>query len=181
VLERLKLRATVYVATAFIGATSRWLADIGEGDRPVLSADDMRAVPSSVAEFGAHSHTHAPLDVTDSATVRHEMAESKRLLEEALARPVTTFAYPFGYERTTTRRLVREAGYTSACRVGYRHSEPHEDLFALSRVPVYGNVNLERFEQLLGSDLALRGRRMAAAAWRPLRQALAPVTQRRAA
>jgi len=173
ILERLQLTATVYVPTAYIGATSAWLESSGEGDRRVLSIDEMTAVPASTIEFGAHSHTHPTLDTLPAAIAREEITRSRRILEDALGRSVSTFAYPFGYERRSTRELVRQAGYASACRVGYRHSTQAEDVFALSRIPVYAGDDLGRFTKLLQSDAGLRGRRAVAAAWRPVRRAAA--------
>jgi peptidoglycan/xylan/chitin deacetylase (PgdA/CDA1 family) len=177
VLERLGLRTTVYVPTAYIGQTSRWLADLGEGARPLLSASEMRSLPATLVEFGSHSHTHPALDVVSTASARAEISGSKRLLEETLARPVTTFAYPFGNERAATRRLVAEAGYTCACRVGYRHSSTDEDVFGLARIPVYAGVDVDAFATLLSSAAGLRGRRAVAAGWRPIRRGLARLTR----
>jgi peptidoglycan/xylan/chitin deacetylase (PgdA/CDA1 family) len=173
VLERLGLTATVYVPTAYIGATSAWLEQIGEGSRRILSADEMAAVSPAVVEFGAHSHTHRALDTLPLDEVRKEVTISKRTLEEALGRPASTFAYPFGYERTSTRALVREAGYSSACAVGYRHSRATDDVYALPRVPVYAGTDLRSFELLLGSDARLRSRRMVSRAWRSTRRVTA--------
>lgn len=44
--------------------------------------------------------------------VRHELAESKRLLEEHLGRPVTQLAWPCGWFTDAMVDLAREAGYT---------------------------------------------------------------------
>lgn len=170
VLQRLRLVATVYVPTAYIGRTSGWLAKVGEGARRVLSAEEMRAVPATTIEFGAHSHTHPALDALAPTAARDEVVRSKCTLEDVLGRSITTFAYPFGYERHSTRTLVRQAGFASACRVGYRHSAVEEDVYALSRVPVYHAVDLRSFERLLATDDSLRPRRAIASAWRQLRR-----------
>ncbi len=174
VLERFGFRATVFVPTAYIGGSSSWLARIGEGDRPLLTAEELRELASMV-EFGAHSHTHAALDAVPLEAARTEVELSKRVLEETIGREVATFAYPFGYESPAVRRLVAGAGYASACRVGYAISPASEDVYGLSRLPVAGNVSLESFAALVEGQLSLRGKRVLSYAWRPLRRGISRI------
>ena len=44
-------------------------------------------------------------------TALEELSRSRRVLEDALARPVTTVSYPFGTHDPNVTRLAREAGY----------------------------------------------------------------------
>lgn len=46
--------------------------------------------------------------------IRHELAESRRQIEERTGRPVTHLCYPWHVSGPTARRLVREVGYRSA-------------------------------------------------------------------
>jgi peptidoglycan/xylan/chitin deacetylase (PgdA/CDA1 family) len=175
VLCRHGFGATIYAPTAYLGSTSRWLDDIGEGDRPILSVSELREVASAGIECGSHSHTHAKLDVLDDDAVRREVELSKQLLEDALGSEVRSFAYPFGYEVATTRRLVAAAGYSTACRVNYARSGPDEDVYGLSRVPVTGQAKLEAFAALVDGRRSLAARRALSVAWRRLRRSVAAV------
>lgn len=141
--------ATLYVVAGLVGESSRWLAPLGEGNRPMLDADELRLLARSGIEIGGHTMTHPELDVLCPATARAEIGESRRLLEEILGAPVTSFAYPHGYNSRATRRIVAEAGFRSAVRVRHAHSELHESEFGLSRLIITEDLDPDRFMALL--------------------------------
>ena len=71
----------------------------------------------STLTIGSHGHSHQKLAGLDEASQRHELTESKRILESRLGREITALAYPYGWpgaynERTKT--LTAEAGYRLA-------------------------------------------------------------------
>jgi peptidoglycan/xylan/chitin deacetylase (PgdA/CDA1 family) len=136
VLQRYGFPATLYVTTAFVGGTSRWLAPEGEGDRPMLTWAQLAEVSAGGIECGGHTHTHPRLDSLEPAEMREEILTCRDLLEARLGAPVRTFAYPFGFYNGRVKSLVRRAGYTSACAVNYAFSSAGEDPFALSRLMV---------------------------------------------
>jgi peptidoglycan/xylan/chitin deacetylase (PgdA/CDA1 family) len=72
-------------------------------------------------EFGSHSVTHPVLSRVGPEQLAHELAASKRRIEEAIGKRVDTFAYPVGGEgayNDTVLAAVRDAGYRLA--VSYR-------------------------------------------------------------
>lgn len=174
ILERLRFPATLYVTTGYIDETSRWLADLGEGDRPMLSWDEIRAVASAGIECGAHTVTHAELDVLPRSMAYAEIRASKTRLEDILGDEVRTFAYPHGYASSKTRRLVAEAGFESACRVRHALSSSSEDRYALSRVIMTEEIGDAAMEDLFGDDSPLPVAppvdRMGARPWRLVRR-----------
>jgi peptidoglycan/xylan/chitin deacetylase (PgdA/CDA1 family) len=89
------------------------------------------------------------LDIMPSAAAFAEIQRSKFDLEYHLGRAVQTFAYPYGYASRTTRRLVQQAGFTSACRVRHALSSAGEDRFALSRIIVTGDTSVGGLQSLL--------------------------------
>ena len=115
VLRQYGFVATLYISTAFINGTSRWLRHEQETTRPILTWKQLTEIRSADIECGAHSHSHPQLDTLLSAAAREEIRQSKRLLEDYLGCEVCSFAYPFGYYTSGIRQIVREAGYTSAC------------------------------------------------------------------
>ena len=168
VLEQFGCRATLYIPTAYVGMTSRWMDLIGEGNRPILDWDTLRQLPSSI-ECGAHSHTHPQLDILGLAAVREEIFLSKQLLEAHLQHPILSFCYPHGFSSRSVRRLVKEAGFMAAC-AGLM---PTDDIFALPRLFVTPDMVVERFAQLLTKRPSLAERRIrpvASAAFRLARR-----------
>lgn len=150
VLQRYGFQATLYVATAFISSTSRWLEREGETQRQMLTWQQLREISAQGIECGAHSHRHLQLDVLPLPAIKDEIMQSKELLEQNLSSQVMSFAYPFGYSTATVRRLVRERGYTSACAVKHAMSSEATDSFALSRLMVRVGTDSTAFAALLG-------------------------------
>ncbi len=164
--------ATLYVATAFVSDTSRFLQREQETTRPMLTWEQLIEIAAAGIECGAHSHQHEQLDVLSMELARDEIVRSKKLLEEKLSRVITSFAYPYGYYRSAIKQLVRAAGYTSACAVRYRVSSPADDPFALSRLIVTAGTDLDRFAELVqgrSPQLHPAYERTRALAWRCLR------------
>ncbi len=156
ILERYGFAATLYVVTQLVGATSRWLTDLGEGNRPMLTWDEVRLIADhGLIECGAHTLTHPELDILSPRAAGKEIRASKAELEEHLGRQVGSFAYPHGYSSPTTRRLAREAGFTSACRVRHAISSPDEDRLALSRIIMTSDIDTEQMGPLLTGETGL--------------------------
>lgn len=148
--------ATLYVSTAFLNGTSRWLQAERETLRPVLSWKQLLQISSSPIECGAHTHSHLQLDTLSVAQARWEIGHSKHLLEQRLERSIQTFAYPFGYHSVHTRQLVREAGFTSACAVRRAIRSDANDPFTLQRCMVGTDTTLDEFAALLSRPVTLR-------------------------
>jgi O-antigen biosynthesis protein len=149
ILERFHLPATLFVVAGYVGAKSRWLGQIGEGDRPMLSWSELRELDAAGIECGAHSFSHPQLDIIAPDAAVNEITDSKRALEDGLGRPVRSFAYPHGYATPALRRAVQSAGFDSACRVGNALSSRRENPYALSRIIVTEDVTEEDLDNLL--------------------------------
>ena len=153
VLVQYNFPATLYVTTAFVNGTSRWLERAGESMRQMLTWAQLREINALGIECGAHSHLHPQLDTLPGSIVRAEVVQSKRLLEDHLGRQALSFAYPFGYQNALVRRLVREAGYTSACSVKHTMCSVTSDPFSLPRLMVGADTDRDAFAALItGQD-----------------------------
>ena len=149
VLHHYAFPATLYVTTAFVNRTSLWLKNAGEADRPMLTWQQLGEISAQGIECGAHSHTHAQLDTLPHKFVRHEIVESKKLLQHHAGQEVASFAYPFGYYTAVVRRLIQEIGFISACAVKHAMSSETSDAFALSRLMVSADTDVNAFAALL--------------------------------
>lgn len=78
------------------GMTSAQLADAGR---------------SAHVEIGSHTVTHPFLSRCSDDVERHELTESRRVLEQKTARAVRYFAYPSGDYSERTIRQAHDAGY----------------------------------------------------------------------
>lgn len=150
ILREFGLRSTLYLTTAYLDGTSRWLAPAGEPSRPMLKWSDVVAVAGDNVEIGAHGHTHRQLDTVALGDAVEDIERSKTLLETRLGVEIRTLAYPYGYSTRALRREVEAMGFTSACGVKHALSSLRDDRFTLARVIVGHDVDRIDFERLLG-------------------------------
>jgi len=173
VLQRYGFPATLYIVTGFVNDTSRRFSADAGGEQPMLSWTQISEISASGVECGAHSHTHPQLDIVSPARAWDEITRSKMELEQHLGRPIETFAYPYGYHSPTVKQLVRQAGYSSACAVKNAMSALTDDRFALARVFVTPEMDVERFGKLVrgeGLPIAPARERIETKAWRLVRR-----------
>lgn len=96
----------------------------GDEDRPMLSWEEVREMSKHGISFGSHTMSHPVLSTISTSEVRKEIVESKKVIEDQIQKPVTTFAYPYGkytdYTDEVTKVLFDE-GFEYACTttVGY--------------------------------------------------------------
>jgi peptidoglycan/xylan/chitin deacetylase (PgdA/CDA1 family) len=181
VLCRYGLTATLYLVTGEIGGTSRWLAREGEGDRPMLSWTQVREVAAAGIECGAHSVSHPKLDALPRRSAAIEVRWSKETLEDRLGRPCLTFAYPYGFYDAAVRRLVRQAGFASACAVRFCLSGPTDDLFGLRRLKIGPETTDNQLERLLALPAVAHLRTVAywrSLVYRQVRRVVMPLVRR---
>jgi peptidoglycan/xylan/chitin deacetylase (PgdA/CDA1 family) len=147
----------------------------------MLEWAQLPALPRDRVEVGAHSCSHPHLDTLRERRAREEVTRSKALLEDALEREVATFAYPHGYSGRRVRRLVREAGYRSACGVKETLSAPGDDRYALARLMVRATTPAGAVGEWLdrrGAPPPRRREQPRTALWRAYRRGRAVATGR---
>ncbi len=104
-------------------------------------------------EVGAHTESHPVLAQLPIDSQRLEIKQSKQCLEGLLARPVKSFAYPFGTRsdyNEETSAIVREQGFELACSNIPECVTRGTDQFQLPRF-VVRNWDVDRFERTLKS------------------------------
>ncbi|HEY5989069.1 MAG TPA: polysaccharide deacetylase family protein [Streptosporangiaceae bacterium] len=171
VLREHDFPATLFVATAYVGATARWNRRVGEENRAILSWRALRDIAAEGVEMAAHSHTHPQLDRLPPVAIRDEVTRSRRLMEDNLAVHVEGFAYPFGYWNHAARAAVAAAGFRCAYVVDNLTATPGGDVLTLPRLTVNSGAGVAGLARLLRTRPTARAR-MAAAAKRATWQAM---------
>jgi peptidoglycan/xylan/chitin deacetylase (PgdA/CDA1 family) len=135
------LPATAYLTTGALGPD-------GEGSllptAPMMTLRQALDVADCGLEIGAHTVSHPQLDTLPTRAVRRELAEPKAILEDLLGRPVPAFAYPHGYSSPRVRRLVAEAGYTSATAVRNALSSRTDERYRIARLMLRSTDTVDR-------------------------------------
>jgi peptidoglycan/xylan/chitin deacetylase (PgdA/CDA1 family) len=147
VLERLRVPATVFAATGFVGTTLRvpelaQEAETHPHELETMGWDELRGLGERGVEVGSHtvSHPHLPR-LTDEELAR-ELVDSRIRLEDELGRRCALLAYPFGDEDRRVQEAARRAGYEAAFALPGRDSWPSR--YAIPRVGVYQRDGIVR-------------------------------------
>jgi len=108
----------------------------------MLTWEQVKEMSDNGITFGAHTLSHPVLTKIPLEDARKEIAESKRVLEEKIQKPVKYFAYPYGTEtdfNEDIKNIVRDSGYTCALTFMDGYNNQNSDLFTLKRMAFYTN------------------------------------------
>jgi peptidoglycan/xylan/chitin deacetylase (PgdA/CDA1 family) len=103
--------ATIFAVAGFLGRRATW--DVYSG-RKHCTGEQLRELAAQGFEIGSHSLTHPNLCWLSDADLWSEVSDSKKILEDTIAQPVTSFSFPFGYFSKRVWEAVLKAGYTAA-------------------------------------------------------------------
>jgi peptidoglycan/xylan/chitin deacetylase (PgdA/CDA1 family) len=121
-------------------------------DRLPLMWDHVREMSAGGIEFGSHTVNHPVLSQMDDVSVRSELFDSKRRIEEIVGKPVQVLSYPVGGSEAfdlRIRKIAMEAGYRLG--VGYASGGNQLgrcDTFALRRIRVERYVPISLFRAM---------------------------------
>jgi peptidoglycan/xylan/chitin deacetylase (PgdA/CDA1 family) len=143
ILERLGFVGTVFVPTDFPGCArpmswpgiDQWLGTPHESELCPLSWDELRALVQAGWEIGSHACSHPDLPRLGDDELARELDASRQRLEDELARPCRSLAYPFGTHDERVMRAVKAAGYSTACAVPAGRSAT--DPLSFPRIGIY--------------------------------------------
>jgi len=158
VLQELGLKATIFVTVDYVDREvlypwderqSRKRDDLCEEDFSVTWKHLVEMRDSGVFSIGSHTLSHPELTSVSIDVARHEITESKRVLENRLGGQVDLFCYPRGRMDRSTIPLVEEAGYKAAV------VTPWDPIpisrFTLPRVVMASNTTLASLRQRTGT------------------------------
>jgi peptidoglycan/xylan/chitin deacetylase (PgdA/CDA1 family) len=143
ILAGLGLPGTVYVPTDFPDSGQpmgwdgyhMWLGTEHEPELACMSWAQIRELRDSGWEVGSHTCSHPHLPRLGEAEIATELNESLRRLEEEMAAPCLSLAYPYGEFDERAVRAARDAGYRFAATIPRRPAGPLP--FRWPRVGVY--------------------------------------------
>lgn len=104
-------------------------------DRQALTDNEIKEMQASV-DFQSHTCFHPILPQCDTATARHEIADSKLQLEQQYNLKINTLSYPNGDYSERDIQLAKEASYECGVTVDSGYNSLRSDLFRLKRFSV---------------------------------------------
>ncbi|MEQ1821855.1 MAG: polysaccharide deacetylase family protein [Fimbriimonadaceae bacterium] len=141
ILQRHGVPATVFVVTSVVG------------DSKHLSWAQIAQLRESAWSFGSHTVSHPDLTVLPGDRLETELVNSKSVLEQRTASPVTTIAYPSGRFDDRVVQATQKAGYLTGWNKGGGPVRPGDDPFRLPRVRVHGRTTMADFKRKVWSGV----------------------------
>ncbi len=128
----------------------------------VMTADELKTLARHpLASLGAHTISHRAMDFLDDADALNELAGSADYVEALTGRRPTSFAYPYGDERSASKRiaaLAAKAGFTLAVttRAAILDDGALAEPLLLPRVSLNGYYQKPRYVAALASGIPFR-------------------------
>lgn len=149
IFQRYQIPAIIYLATGAMGKTN-WALSVTPSrftERKMLAWAQIKEMAGQGLDFGAHSVSHAKLNLLEDGLASQELVLSKQAIEDHLGSACQHFAYPYGLFNANTAELVKQAGFVSACSTQSGFNNPATDQFMLRRIEVYGNDSPWQLQQ----------------------------------
>lgn len=156
ILQRYGFKATIFLATGFMGGRSEWRT--GElSQTRMMTWKHVREMASQGISFGSHTKTHPDLTILDAPSVSSQLLSSRDQIEHALGGPVEAFAYPYGRFTKNITTIVRVSGYRLACAAPIAYvGRASENAYQLRRTAVLSHDGLTGFKQKIRGDMRMR-------------------------
>jgi hypothetical protein len=107
-------------------------------------------------EIGCHSISHPILPLCNDTELQDEIVLSRKILQENLNTPITSFCYPNGDGDERTISLVKETGYSQAVTTKWGQNKHGISPFTLKRFDIQSQTSRCRKGDLSISRLAWR-------------------------
>ncbi len=160
VLQELRIPATIFVPTGWMGQAPGWAMETGhDRGEQVMTAAALAACQSPLVRLGSHSVSHPRMATLSAEAQTEELRQSRAALEGiATVGPVDGFAFPYGSLNADALNEAAAAGYRHAYSVLPQRIDPTDGGLLRGRSAVEPDDPLPLFR------LKLHG----AFAWMPL-------------
>jgi len=148
VLKQHGFPAIVYLNAGEIGAVNRAPSVPAQGhypDETFMLWGEVAALKEQGWEIGSHGVQHIDLSLSEAHEIRHQLTDSKAIIEDRLGVPCRHFSYTWGHYNPVVRALVAEAGYQTAVAGHHEALSRKSDLFALPRLDIRREYELADF------------------------------------
>jgi peptidoglycan/xylan/chitin deacetylase (PgdA/CDA1 family) len=108
--------ATIFLVSGNLGRPPGWdmCQEWPYRNEALVTAPELCSLAGPLVTVGSHTVSHPDLASLPEDKARWELAESKRVLEAILGRPVVLFAFPYGSYTARLAELARQEGYRQA-------------------------------------------------------------------
>lgn len=130
-------QATVFAASELVGLGATAARAINPDiTRDILDWAQLRSLAADGWEIGSHSLTHPDLTRLPRARLEQEIGEARKRIEQQVATPVESFAYPYGQFDGAVRDAAA-AHHARACTTRLGFNDGTVDPFQLERIDIH--------------------------------------------
>jgi peptidoglycan/xylan/chitin deacetylase (PgdA/CDA1 family) len=140
ILRRLRLPATFFVTTGFIGSSivPPWDEALPT-PQSWMNWDQIRSLVSQGFDIGCHSDTHLDFAEASLTEARNDLGISQSKIRKELGREARLFAYPFGgpqHISESSRELIRDLGFECCVSCHGGTNPPIPNPYHLNRIGI---------------------------------------------
>ena len=164
-LKKRNMKAVFFITASVI--------DKVDGSYPHVTVKELQEIASDRNfSIGSHTLTHPNLTKMTHNEKIHELAESKRILEQLTGREVISMAYPEGNYDKQVIESVKESGYEIAFAVQDRGLLDEDARFSIPRI--FAGMELAKDNYALFKEYVINYKAMPPEAfrerWQPIKQ-----------
>jgi peptidoglycan/xylan/chitin deacetylase (PgdA/CDA1 family) len=111
-----------------------------------LTSPQLREMSAAGMSFGSHGLEHIDYSGLAPAIAQRELQCSRQSLEDALGKPISAFAAPYGFMGRSLISAVQQAGFQQLCSSNPWLASPGSTV--VSRLAIYCGTDLPRFSAL---------------------------------
>jgi len=142
ILASLGFTATTYVVAGAIGQDNAWDQPEGVAPAALMTHAHLHEWIRAGHDIGAHGVDHIKLTRLDAAGRKHQVEQSRLILQNRFDQPVDSFCYPYGDHDQALRQAVSDAGYLNATTTHRGRARPDDDPMALPRVGIWRRTSV---------------------------------------
>lgn len=114
-----------------------------------LTEDQIRILSCHpLITLGAHTHDHELLDRVTLSAAEQSVRKSKIVLERITGKQIEHFAYPNGNFSPDLMYMVKQIGFKSALSFSAGYYHHHDNRYAIRRVGIGSDVNIDLFSAM---------------------------------
>ncbi len=141
VMKNYDYPAILYLVPGYIETDKVYDWDLELGQSKLMNWEQLKELKeNNLITMGSHTLNHYNIDTLDNETLRNELEEAKKILEEKLNTKINHFAYPKGIYDENAEKIVSEfyeTGVLTFCGVTINDRVEEKEYFKLKRMPVY--------------------------------------------
>lgn len=147
ILKEFGFTATIFLATNYIGKNCYWEKHQSIPSFAMLTWKEIQEMSEYGINFGSHGLSHSHLTTLPEDRLKHELLNSRLLIEKKQKRSVRFFSHPYGETSLLTQKTVQNCGYRAAFgNVNFTLSNRHNSLYNLERIGTRHFISLHDYK-----------------------------------